>query len=87
AVGALAVALGGIDALVFTGGIGEHSPEVRSKVLARLGVLGLHEDAVANHENGRSTDGRVTRGGDAVALVVPTDEELVIARDALELTR
>jgi acetate kinase len=86
-VGALAVALGGLDAVVFTGGIGEHSEEVRRGVLAHLGVLGLHEDPDANAVDGRHTDGRVSRPGAVTALVVPTDEELLIARDTVELAR
>lgn len=85
AVGALAVALGGLDAVVFTGGIGEHSAEVRRRVLSRLGVLGLEEDPAANTVDGRGTDGRVSRPGDRTALVVPTDEELLIARDTVQL--
>jgi acetate kinase len=85
-VGALAVALGRLDAVVFTGGIGEKDTEVRSAVLGHLGVLGLHEDPAANLDHGRLTGGRVSSvDGQAVALVVPTDEELVIARDTEEL--
>ena len=84
-VGALAVALGGLDAVVFTGGIGEHSVEVRSAVLARLGVLGHSEDHSANVDHGRHTRGRVSAHGSVTALVVPTDEELVIARDTRRL--
>ena len=86
AVGALAVALGRLDAVVFTGGIGERDDEVRSAILGRLGLLGLHEDAEANADHGRSTGGRVSRADDVpVALVVPTDEELLIARDTRDL--
>lgn len=84
-VGALAVALGGLDAVVFTGGIGEHSAEVRRLVLSHLGVLGVGEDPEANADDGRRTDGRVSRPGDRVAIVVPTDEELLIARDTARL--
>ena len=84
-VGALAVALGGLDAVVFTGGIGENSVEVRSAVLARLGVLGLSEDHSANVDHGRHTRGRISAHGPVAALVVPTDEELVIARDTRRL--
>lgn len=86
-VGSLAVALGGLDALVFTGGIGEHSDEVRRLVMSHLGVLRLREDAEANAADGRHTDGRVSLPGDPVAIVVPTDEELLIARDTEELAR
>ena len=86
-VGALAVALGGLDALVFTGGIGEHAVEVRRLVLSHLAVLGLQEDPDANAADGAGTHGRVSRPGDRVAIVVPTDEELLIARDTAELAR
>jgi acetate kinase len=85
AVGALAVALGRLDALVFTGGIGEHSLDVRSAVLGHLGVLGLREDAAANVDHGRHTRGRVSEPGPTTALVVPTDEELLIAQDTRRL--
>jgi acetate kinase len=85
AVGALAVALDGLDALVFTGGIGEKSVEVRAAVLGRLGVLGLAVDEQANGRHGEGTGGRVSAGESPVALVVPTDEELVIARDTARL--
>jgi acetate kinase len=86
-VGALAVALGGLDAVVFTGGIGEHAVQVRGQVLSHLAVLGLEEDPDANAVHGAGTRGRVSRAGDRVAIVVPTDEELLIARDTFALTR
>jgi acetate kinase len=86
-VGSLVVALGGLDALVFTGGIGEHSDEVRRLVLSHLGALGLREDPDANRDHGRRTGGRVSPAGDVTAIVVPTDEELLIARDTAELAR
>ncbi|MCY7372109.1 MAG: acetate kinase [Spirochaetaceae bacterium] len=86
AVGGLAVALGRLDVLVFTGGIGEQAPQVRSAILGHLGVLGLHEDTDPNTDHGRRTGGRISLVDDhAVALVVPTDEELVIARDTRRL--
>ncbi len=85
AIAALTASLGGLDALVFTAGIGEHSPVVRSEVLARLGFLGLTEDAAANAAHGRATGGRISLPGPVRALVVPTDEELMIARDTARL--
>ena len=84
AIAALTVALGRLDALVFTGGIGEHSASVRARTLARLGFIGLVEDAAANAAHGPDR-GRITRPGAALALVVPTDEELLIARDTAAL--
>jgi acetate kinase len=83
--GSLVAALGGLDALVFTGGIGENSAEVRGLVLARLGFLGLAEDPEANAQHGRATGGRISPHGPVLALVVPTDEELMIARDTARL--
>ncbi len=81
AVAGLVVGLERLDALVFTGGIGENSAVVRSLVLSRLGFLGLAEDAQANADHGRHTGGRISQPGPVLALVVPTDEELLIARD------
>ena len=81
AIAALVVGLERLDALVFTGGIGENSPVVRGLVLGQLGFLGLAEDAAANAASGRDTGGRISPDGPVLALVVPTDEELLIARD------
>lgn len=85
AVAALVVGLEQLDALVFTGGIGENSTGVRRRVLDRLGFLGLVVDEAANADHGRSTGGRITTPGPPVALVVPTDEEVMIARDTARL--
>jgi acetate kinase len=81
AIAGLVVGLQRLDVLVFTGGIGENSAVVRSLVLSRLGFLGLAEDAHANAGHGRETGGRISLAGGVLALVVPTDEELLIARD------
>jgi acetate kinase len=85
AIAGLVTSLERLDALVFTGGIGENSAVVRGLVLARLGFLGLTEDPEANAAHGRSTGGRISRPGPVQALVVPTDEELMIARDTARL--
>jgi acetate kinase len=73
--------------LVFTGGIGEHSPIVRQAVLDRLGVLGLRVDRMANDGLTHGDAGRVSVGDAPVALVVPTDEERLIGADTLELAK
>jgi acetate kinase len=86
AIAAMVVGIERLDALVFTGGIGENSAFVRSQVLARLGFLGLTEDTEANARNGRDTRGRISLDGKVMAMVVPTDEELMIARDTARLT-
>jgi acetate kinase len=85
AVAAMVVGLERLDALVFTGGIGERSALIRGRVLARLGFLGLAEDPEANAADGRDTGGRISPDGPVLALVVPTDEELLIARDTARL--
>ncbi len=85
AIAGLVTSLERLDALVFTGGIGENSPVIRGRVLRRLGFLGLAEDPEANAGHGRSTGGRISRPGPIQALVVPTDEELMIARDTARL--
>jgi acetate kinase len=85
AVAALVTSLDRLDALIFTGGIGERSAQVRSLVLARLAILGLTEDSAANARHGQDTGGRISPDGPVLALVVPTDEELMIARDTARL--
>ncbi|HTX29472.1 MAG TPA: acetate kinase [Streptosporangiaceae bacterium] len=85
AIAGLVTSLDRLDALVFTAGIGENSALVRRLVLARLGFLGLAEDPEANARHGRGTNGRISAPGPVQALVVPTDEELMIARDTARL--
>jgi len=81
-IGAAAAAIGGLDALVFTGGIGENAAPVRAAVANRLAFLGarLDEEANARHATEIGRPGASPR-----LLVVPTDEERVIARHALAL--
>jgi acetate kinase len=87
-IGAYAAVMGGIDALVFTGGVGENSSVVRERVCGGLEFLGIRVDGQANadsHSGERAIDGG---GVSAVrVLVVPTDEEIVIVRDTMTLTR
>jgi acetate kinase len=85
AVCAMASGLDRIDAVVLTGGIGERAAAVRSGIMRHLAVMGVVEDPVANAEHGRSTSGRVSAEGATHVLVVPTDEELMIARDTSAL--
>jgi len=80
-VGALAVTLGGLDALVFTGGIGENSVWLREEVCKGLEVIGVHLDAERNTQ--RSPDGDVaTDDSPARVLLIHTREDLMIAREA-----
>jgi acetate kinase len=75
--GSLAAALGGLDAIVFTAGIGENQPEVRRRISADAGWLGVEIDEEANARG----DQRISAPGSRVAAyVLPTDEELMIAR-------
>lgn len=85
-VGAYAAAMDGrLDALVFTGGIGENAAMVREMVLARLALFGFKVDKEANNAAVLGGEGPITAEGSRLALVMPTNEELVIARDALSL--
>jgi acetate kinase len=77
-IGALAAVLGGLDLLVFSGGIGEHSPEVRAQISGGLEHLGVRVDARANTAGTRDLS---VPDASCRVLVVPTDEEWVIARD------
>ncbi len=83
-IGAYAIELGRVDAIVFTGGIGENGHEFRAAVVERLGALGVKLDAAANKVRGKEA---VISTADSTikVLVVPTNEELVIARDTKEI--
>jgi acetate kinase len=84
-IGAYMAALGGLDALIFTGGIGENSPVIRARTLAGLGGLGLDLDEGANAAAvGREACISKPASRSAV-LVIPTNEELLIARDTVRL--
>lgn len=83
-IGGLAAAMAGIDALVFCGGIGENSRLIRSRICDRLGWMGIDIDPARNAANDHliSTDRATT-----AVLVIPTNEELVIARAAWAMVR
>ncbi|TBC54671.1 acetate/propionate family kinase [Rhizobium leguminosarum] len=81
-IGRLAVSLGGVDAVIFTAGVGEHQPEIRSGVAHHLGWLGLSLSEPANKMNATVISARES---EIVALVIPTDEEQVIAEEAIEV--
>lgn len=78
-VGAMAAALGGIDALVFCGGIGENSRLIRARICERLGWMGIEIDHARNAANDRVISTDLAR---TTVMVIPTNEELVIARAA-----
>ena len=82
--GAFTAVLGGLDAVVFTAGIGENSPAIRKAVLERSAWLGFEVDEAANEVNGTTITGPASK---LPALVIPTNEELMIARHAVQLMR
>lgn len=85
-VGAYLAALGGADAVVFAGGVGENSAEIRARICDGLEWTGLRVDAVANAALVGGREGRFSADGSALeAWVVPTDEELLIARDTFRV--
>jgi acetate kinase len=81
-IGAYAAALGGLDTLVFAGGIGENSPAVRERICEGLGFLGVRLDAGRNRANAPLIS---RRAGAAAVRVIRTDEELMIARSVARL--
>ena len=79
-VGAYAAALGGLDVLVFTGGIGEHAPAIRARICDGLDLLGIRLDSSCNEANApiiSSSDGRV------YVRVIQTDEDRMIVRHVI----
>ena len=85
-IGSYAAAMNGVDVIAFTAGIGENAPIVRSKVLAYLGYLGITVDEEANSKRGddiviSTPDSKVT------VCVIPTNEELAIARETVALVK
>lgn len=84
--GAYLAAMGGADAVVFTGGIGANAAQVRSRILEGMDWMGLELDPDANERTKGGVTGRITREGARLAAwVIPTDEELLIARDTYRL--
>ncbi len=81
-IGALAAALGGLDTLVFTAGIGERSAVVRARICAGLEYLGLEMDQARNAEHEATVSSPASR---VVVRVIPTDEDLIIARHTRHL--
>jgi len=80
--GSLAAALGGLDAIVFTAGIGENQAEIRTRICRHAAWLGIELDAAANARHGPRIS---TPGSAAAAFVIPTDEESMIARHVMRV--
>jgi acetate kinase len=84
-IGALTAVMPRLDAVAFTGGIGENSAYIRAKTLKRLSALGLDLDEEANAKIYGGKTGIVSKSKKPVAIVIPTDEEWMIAEDTAEL--
>ncbi|HSH44754.1 MAG TPA: acetate kinase [Longimicrobiales bacterium] len=85
-IGAYLAAMGGADAIVFTGGIGQNAPRLRAHILDGLEWAGVAVDDQANETVTGESAGRISREGAGLeAWVIPTDEELLIARDTVRL--
>ena len=84
AIGAMAAVLGGVDALVFTAGVGENAPEIRRRACETLGFLGIELDERANLDCRPDAD-IATRDAPARVLVIVTREDLTIVREVRSL--
>jgi acetate kinase len=83
-IGSYAAVMNGVDCIVFTAGLGENSPETREFVCEGLDYLGIQLDKSKNKVRGKAVDLSV-EGSKAKVLVIPTNEELMIARDSMEI--
>jgi acetate kinase len=79
------VSLGRVDALVFTGGIGENAVQVRARIVELLAFAGFSLDPHVNASHGKAQRGRITRSTSPMAAVIATNEELMIAMDTAEI--
>ena len=87
-IGAYLAEMGGADAIIFTGGIGENSPQVRQRICAGLEALGIELDEDANDKLVAGKEGEMGRPKSKIKLfVIPTNEELLIARDTVRSVR
>ncbi len=85
-VGAYAAAMNGVDCVVFTAGVGEHTPSVRDAICSDMQYLGMEIDNEKNYEDVRGNIRDITGKNSKVKiLIIPTNEELVIARETVEL--
>jgi acetate kinase len=84
-IGAFLAAMGGADAVIFTGGIGENSPEIRARICAGMEWAGLEIDAAKNQQTVAREGLISTDDSRLLAYAIPTDEELLIARDTVRV--
>lgn len=86
-IGAFAAVLGGVDAIIFTGGIGEHSAETRAYAMEGLEYLGVDFDFEVNKNPAKTNISMLSKPSSKVKVaIIPTDEEVVIARETMDLT-
>jgi acetate kinase len=83
AIAAMLVSLGRVETIIFTGGIGENAASIRATVVQHLALFGFELDPERNAVHGARSNGCITRDGDRIAMVVATDEELMIARETI----
>ena len=87
-IGAYLAAMNGADAIVFTGGIGENSPEIRAKICEGLAWLGIQVEPGRNAAHTAGREGEISADGSRVGVyVIPTNEELLIARDTVRVVK
>jgi acetate kinase len=86
-IGTFLAAMGGADAVVLTGGIGENSPDVRARICSEMEWAGLHIDAAKNQEAVGREGIISTQDSKLLAYAIPTDEELLIARDTVRVIK
>ncbi len=86
-IGAYAAAMGGVDCVVFTAGIGEHDDPVRRDIVSGLEFLGIKIDKEKNEHPAKGIADITAEGGKVKVLIIPTNEELVIARDTAEIVK
>jgi acetate kinase len=85
-IGSYLAAMNGAEAIVFTGGIGENSAEIRARICAGLAWLGVELDVDLNSKHGAGNDGRISTTTSRLSVfVIPTNEELLIARDTVRV--
>ena len=83
-IGSYVAVMNGVDAIVFTAGIGENSPEVRSQIMSKFGYLGIKINEEANKVRGEETT-ISTPDSKVKVMIVPTNEELAICRDTVDI--
>jgi acetate kinase len=87
-IGSYLAAMNGADAVIFTGGIGENSPKIRSLICQELTWLGVELDEEQNEYQTNGREGKISKENSKLAVyVIPTNEELLIARDTVRLIK